>query len=333
MSAESIQFNRSFLYGRIRPYESKPAEPQAVRAAAPKNGAIADVQKAAATVKSAPQAHTKAPILTTSSIAPRMSPAAQSKVLRPAMTLEQAVLQEQATRIDFADKAANWRSEYKTQLKAKRAKLLPNYALFAMAAVVFAVGLAASLHSFRVDTKVTAAATARAAAGPTGVDESKPNNLDKYAVSADLPRIIQIPKLGTKARVLQVGLDTKNAVVAPANIHDAGWYTGSAKPGEAGKATLLDGHVSGPTQPGVFKNIGSLQASDSILLEKGDGTTLTYVVVKTEKVAAENVDMQRALTSVTKGKHGLNLISCTGKFDKQTNTFADRVIVYAEQVN
>ncbi len=42
--------------------------------------------------------------------------------------------------------------------------------------------------------------------------------------------------------------------------------------------------------------------------------------------------MSKMLVPETAGIHGLNLITCTGKFDSKSKTYADRVLVYTQFV-
>jgi hypothetical protein len=55
-------------------------------------------------------------------------------------------------------------------------------------------------------------------------------------------------------------------------------------------------------------------------------------IYKKNQVPADKLDMSDLLIPVTVGKAGLNLITCGGKFLKESDTYQDRVIVYAEQV-
>lgn len=52
--------------------------------------------------------------------------------------------------------------------------------------------------------------------------EEKPKGdyLKAYKVSPDLPRIISIPSIGVKSRVLQVGVSASNELMTPKNIYD-----------------------------------------------------------------------------------------------------------------
>ncbi len=214
--------------------------------------------------------------------------------------------------------------------------------LLAMAACVFVIGLAVSIQTLLTNKATTAqvAALSKKADNANGGNQSsstpsttKPSSqaFGQYAVAPDLPRYIKIPKLQVDARVLQVGVTTNGALGTPNNVYDAAWYTGSAKPGQVG-ATLLDGHVSSWTTHGVFYGIKTLVAGDTIQIVRGDDTVLTYKVVKTQTYADDQVDMQAAITPITAGKSGLNLITCSGKVKPGTSEFDQRVIVFAEQI-
>ena len=167
-------------------------------------------------------------------------------------------------------------------------------------------------------------------AGVSGVDE-KPvsqDDIDSYTVSADKPRILIIPKINLKARIFEVGLTAGNAVDTTKGIYDVGWYTGSSIPGQNG-AAFLDGHVSGPNNEGIFYGLKKLNIGDEIAVEMGDGKKYTFVVQKTEEQKLEEVDMAKVLQPIDQNTPGLNLMTCSGKFNKAEDTFANRYIVYS----
>lgn len=165
------------------------------------------------------------------------------------------------------------------------------------------------------------------------VDESKPpaDWLTNYTVAPSAPRIINIPSQNVKARVIKQAMAADGTLQAPKNIYDTGWYQDSSKPGQGG-AVLIDGHATGPTAAGVFDNLDKLKAGDTITVERGDGVVFSYAVDKVDIMPSGNVDMKSLLLPVTKGTSGLNLISCTGAYDAKTNTYADRVLVFATQI-
>lgn len=151
------------------------------------------------------------------------------------------------------------------------------------------------------------------------------------SVQSSLPSYLVIPKIAVDARVYPVGLDSTGALETPTNVFDTAWYNQSALPGNPG-ATLIDGHISSWTSQGVFYNLKLLLPGDGISIQRSDGKTINYTVIKSQVYAASNVDMNAAVTSVEPNKSGLNLISCDGSVVSGTNDFNERIIVFAVEV-
>lgn len=211
-------------------------------------------------------------------------------------------------------------------------------ALMGMAGLLFLLGIGVSLHSLRTNRQATAqvavlAKTTSGASDNEVPDETPlpPDATKTYRVAADLPRLLRIPKIHVEARVKRLGTKANNELKAPASVYDVGWYEGSSKPGENG-TVLLDGHVSGPNNRGVFYSLNTLKTNDKLSIERGDGKVLTYIVVKSEIYARDKVDMAAALTSAVPGKSGLNIITCSGKYDARTNNYDERLVVFAVQI-
>lgn len=212
--------------------------------------------------------------------------------------------------------------------------------MFSMAALVFISGMTVAALQLRTNKEVISQvrqnpknSVAAAVSQDEPVSEEEPTKAAMAAHRADpsLPRYVRIPSLKVFAQVQRQGIGKNGALKAPGNVHNAGWYENSSKPGEAG-AVLLDGHVAGPTKRGVFYNIKNLKAGQTIEIERGDGQKFTYKVVKTVVSKAAQTDMAAAMLSVAAGKGGLNLITCTGQYDHKTGEYDQRLIVFAEQV-
>lgn len=208
----------------------------------------------------------------------------------------------------------------------------------ALAGLMAATYLSATTGQANLATAVTGRIVTQVPDGSTEAsDESAvtSDQIDNYRVAADQPEIIEISKIGIRARIKQMGLNSDKSIMAPTNIHDAGWYVNSAKPGEAtpsNKAMFIDGHDVGRVSRGIFYRLNELTAGDEIIIEKGDGTRLTYRVKRTETVALDQIDMNKVLTSVTPGKAGLNLMTCDGAVVTRDGkvTQSHRLVVYAE---
>ncbi|MES2970729.1 MAG: class F sortase [Patescibacteria group bacterium] len=237
-----------------------------------------------------------------------------------------SVLNRQLLPAKVSHKKSRWRSH------------MPKV-LTSMAVMLFIGGILIFVSSIRTDQTVKAQVkqlSSQAENSEDGVTDAVPSeddppaNVGAYSVAKDLPRLLTIEKIGLSARVRRVGIGPNNTMKAPASIFDAGWYEGGAKPGENG-TVVLDGHVSGPTKRGVFYGLKTLQAGDKIKLERGDGEIFSYTVVELETIDEDKVDMSKVLTSSVAGKPGLNLITCSGKFNAATNQYAQRTVAYSVQ--
>lgn len=163
--------------------------------------------------------------------------------------------------------------------------------------------------------------------------EIKPTEVEiaEYYVDPDKPRYLYIDKLGIgKSRIVSVGLTANNALAAPNNIFDVGWYDVSGKPGQ-GSTMVLDGHSGGPTQYGIFKNLANLSEGDTVVVERGDGTIFRYEVKESVTVLLSEADgyMRKAMTTPVPGKESLTIISCTGEWSNVRQTFLSRQFVRA----
>ena len=155
-----------------------------------------------------------------------------------------------------------------------------------------------------------------------------PDARASYDVASDLPRLISIPKLAASARIVSVGKERSGNIQAPASIYDVGWFRQSAKPGQRG-VMFIDGHVSGPTQPGVFKHLTSLFAGDIIDVERGDHTHIQYKVERVESLPVNQIHMSQLLHDSSGDSSSLILMTCGGRFNKTTQQYDNRVIVHA----
>lgn len=241
--------------------------------------------------------------------------------------------------------ATPWNSSVTRKRKSRRQQLISN-GMIGLALLLLVFGFAVAIQTFvlnkQVKDKVSAApaapegqpeeAPAAAPAPADGPDETKPTNVRAYTVPADQPRFVNIPKFNLSARVKAMGVDANNKLIAPGNVHDAGWFQNSAKPGAIGGATLLDGHVSGWTTKGVFYRLKDLVPGDTITVERGDGKVFSYRVVKSQAFDKNAVDMNSAMEPINKSKTGLNLITCSGTYDRASDDYTQRLIVYAEAI-
>jgi len=212
-------------------------------------------------------------------------------------------------------------------------------ALTASALVLFVFGIGVGVLQLNTNKEVKSQVKTLAAqveqAAPTddgalpdgGLPSESRGGGGYWRPTAEEPKRIIIPSLQVNERILKMGVMPSGEIKTPATVFDAGWLETTAKPGEHG-AMFIDGHVHGPTQPGVFYGIKKLNPGDKIQIERGDGQKFTYSVVKTEKYEKDKVDMVAALNTAVPGKPGLNLITCEGRYNAE-NGYDHRVVVFA----
>lgn len=144
------------------------------------------------------------------------------------------------------------------------------------------------------------------------------------------PKKIVIENINVDAFVQKVGVDKNQQIAVPNNVHIAGWFVDSAKIGEKG-LSIIDGHVDGLTTGGVFKDLGKLKAGDVVKIEKGNGNLVSYEVMQNITVpTGESAGL--LYSQDPKVESQLNLITCIGNFDTDSQTYDKRVIVTAKKL-
>ncbi|MDT7787657.1 MAG: hypothetical protein QOF58_6076 [Pseudonocardiales bacterium] len=140
------------------------------------------------------------------------------------------------------------------------------------------------------------------------------------------PVTVRIPSIGveTSLESLEVG---KDGVLEPPTRSDkAGWYAKGVAPGDAGPAVIA-GHVDSRTGPGVFFRLPELQPGAEVLVEREDGSKLTFVVNHT--YATQKTAFPTAIVYGPTPLSELRLVTCGGDFDRVAGSYRDNVIVEA----
>jgi LPXTG-site transpeptidase (sortase) family protein len=151
---------------------------------------------------------------------------------------------------------------------------------------------------------------------------------DSTSVANVVPESIDIPSIDVEAPLMKLGLEKNGDVELPPYEKPkvAGWYSGSAVPGEKG-ASVIIGHVDTKTAPAVFYKLRQLRKGETVKVERSDGKTVTYKVDSIEQVHKDRFPTRRVYV-----EEGLRLVTCGGKFDYAKGEYLDNIIVYASQV-
>jgi sortase A len=145
--------------------------------------------------------------------------------------------------------------------------------------------------------------------------------------SFGVPKKIKIPIIGVEADIVPKGLTAQGDMDVPDSLKDVGWYKLGPKPGAEGSAVVAGHHGVQKGKEGVFWNLNKLTANDLVYVVDEAGVTATFRV-KDVKIYGAN-DHPPDVFSSAAGVH-LNLITCTGRWDKATQTFTDRLVVFTD---
>ncbi|MGW0197625.1 class F sortase [Nonomuraea sp. NPDC003201] len=142
-----------------------------------------------------------------------------------------------------------------------------------------------------------------------------------------VPESIDIPSIEVDAPLMKLGLSKDGEVELPPYEKPkvAGWYSGSAVPGEKG-ASVIIGHVDTKTAPAVFYKLRQLRKGETVKVERSDGKVVSFKVDHIEQVHKDSFPTRRVYL-----EDGLKLVTCGGKFDYAKGEYLDNIIVYASR--
>ena len=150
-------------------------------------------------------------------------------------------------------------------------------------------------------------------------------------VISSIPVRIKIPAMNIDAVVESTGLTKQGSMDVPKGHTNAGWYNLGTIPGDIGSAVIaghvgrwLNGDIS------VFNDLTKLKKGDVVYIQNKLGATISFKVTAT-KIYTDNQNAPDVFTS-SDGLAHLNLVTCTGAYDKATNSYSSRLVVFTDKV-
>jgi LPXTG-site transpeptidase (sortase) family protein len=143
-----------------------------------------------------------------------------------------------------------------------------------------------------------------------------------------VPTRIQIPSLGVRAPVVEVGWADDGSIAAPTTepATSAGWFRLGPTPGEQGMSVIV-GHIDTESKPALFHNLSQLGEGKLIEVQRSDGRTATFTVRSVETFAKTAFPADRIFAETD--QPGLALVTCGGAWVGGDIGYADNVIVFA----
>ena len=161
--------------------------------------------------------------------------------------------------------------------------------------------------------------------------------LDNGVVPSSGPRFatdweLILPSAGIRATVVQVGMAPGRAMGAPDNPFVIGWYHRSAVPGEPGNA-LLGGHRDyrdrdGNVGIGVCWELDETRVGDQLIMHNQSANRY-YVYDIVDKATLQPGAEETSVYLSQTRESVVTLITCSGNFDEETNSYDLRIVVVA----
>ncbi|MCK6078131.1 class F sortase [Paenibacillus silvae] len=143
------------------------------------------------------------------------------------------------------------------------------------------------------------------------------------------PVRICIPAVRLSAKVVPVGLQPDGRLGVPKSSEVAGYYEDGIKPGEPGNA-LIAGHVDDYKGPGIFYPLKKVKPGSFVLLFDAKNDVLVYRVEQNESYFTQDAPLDRIFGDTN--EYRLNLITCTGIYNRNKKEHEQRLVVYTQLV-
>ncbi len=153
--------------------------------------------------------------------------------------------------------------------------------------------------------------------------------LETEQANIGLPIRLKIPGINVDAAIEYVGLTPNGEMGVPSKLVDAAWYNLGPRPGQKGNA-VIDGHLSSRTWvPAVFDHLDDLLVGDNLYIEDDQGRIISFIVREIRTYDSE--EDASDIFSLSEGIH-LNIITCSGDWDKVQKSFNKRLVIFADVV-
>lgn len=142
-----------------------------------------------------------------------------------------------------------------------------------------------------------------------------------------IPLRITIPAINVDTAVEHVGKDAQGNMDVPKDANNVAWYELGYKPGENGNAVIA-GHLDTKTGSAIFYRLNDLRVGDDLTVVTDQNKKLVFTVIKKQIYTAESFPIPTVFGPASTPL--LNLITCAGVFDRTSEHYLDRVVVFTQ---
>lgn len=165
--------------------------------------------------------------------------------------------------------------------------------------------------------------------GSTLVIENVATHSNQEQTNIELPARLKIPVIEVDAAVVPVGLTPDGEMDVPKDPSEVAWFNLGPHDGKTG-SNVIAGHYDWKNNvPAVFDNLDKLSKGDNIFIEDEKGVTTDFIVreIRTYEKDEEASDVFGS----DDDKAHLNLVTCTGAWNKAENSYSERLVVFTDK--
>lgn len=144
------------------------------------------------------------------------------------------------------------------------------------------------------------------------------------------PSQLLIPEVDVASELLHLGLRSDGSAEVPEDFDQASWYEPGGRPGD-GRPTVVLGHVDSTDGPAIFADIHRLEPGDQIEIIDSEGEIALY---ETDDIQVHPRDDFPTFEVFGNAREDvLRLVTCTGDFDLEEDSYSDNLIVFASRID
>ena len=144
------------------------------------------------------------------------------------------------------------------------------------------------------------------------------------------PARIDIPSIGVSADIQPTGILENGEMGVPDDVDEVGWFEPGYLTGSRGHSVLA-GHVDSLTGPAIFYDLDKVKIGETIAVTDAEGREMVFEVTEIASYETDQAPIQEIFGP--SDKRMLNVITCTGVFNRNIGSHEERLVVSAELVS
>jgi len=152
------------------------------------------------------------------------------------------------------------------------------------------------------------------------------NSLKSKDVKKNPANYLIIDKIGVSAPIEVVNFDSDGNMASPTGPNVVAWYSQGAKIGSIGNA-VISGHRDTEKGKAVFYRLSELVIGDTIMVTDDKGKGYRYVVDSKNNYPRDGFPSKEIFSNGMAAR--LNLVTCSGTYNRSTKLYSHRLVVSA----